>query len=282
MNIQDITAQAFRGAARDPKVNEMVRNDGTGVGSFPPGYGFKPHVEIETIIKRCCPSGRLDCDRLILEIKGYFESIEKAYAATQGVLAAELDGKPNNAFTFVGNNPALGALYPGGTAVPLFTRANNVLAATAGFLLQPWILIQRIVADPTDAAAGWYVAGGTTIVATDPVPSFQNDYSLTELDPRMSRLDSPVAQLYNRPVSVPALFTMSVIHYNAAPISLKGITIAYQDNRCQESWAQYATMGPAVYRMSFADVVNMFVEQVRSYGGTAAAVELRQAASSWR
>lgn len=280
--IDAATSALFKGPARDKAVNLALQGpNGMGLGAF--SGPFNPGKEIDVIIRRCCPNGRLDIDALLVAIKEYFQTIETAYAATVGVWAAELDGKPNNCFTFSGNNPAPGATYPGDTPIPLFTRVAGVIAATPGFMLQPWILIQRITADPTDAAAGWKVCGGTVIVATDPVPSFQNDFAFTELRQNIDRLDSPVAQLYNRPVGVPAQFTMSAIHYNAAPIPLnQGITIAYQDNRCQETWAQYGIFGPPVYRMPFAATVDMFVEQVRAFGGAGAGLELRQAVMGGR
>jgi len=196
--------------------------------------------------------------------------VELAYGGTLGVLAAELDGKPNNAVTLSGNNPALGATYPGGVPVPLFIRTAGVMAATAGILLQTWLTIQRIVADPVDAANGWKISGGSVVCTNDPVPTLANDAAFTVLRPELSRLDGPMAQLYGRPVLVTSTLTMSAIHYGAAPIPMvQGITIEFQDAKCPD-WAS-GTFGDSPHKMPFVNAASLVVDHVRMFGGPEAA-----------
>ncbi len=278
MNLDAMLDKRLATQARDPAYNALMRGDGVGVGV---GRGnWNPIEELKVIVTRCCKGGVCDQERLILELAKYCQTAESAYAGTVGVLAAELDGKPNNAITLSGNNAAAGATYLPNTPIPLFQRTAGVLSAQPGVTLQTWLTIQRIVADPVDSANGWKLVGGSVVCTNDPVPTFPFDVAFSVLRPEIDREDSPLAQLYNRPVLVTSQLTMSAIHYGAAPIQLiQGVTIEFQDMKCPD-WVS-GTFGPNPRRIPFANVVNRIVELVRMHYPDAAPYVQQAVSSRW-
>ncbi len=260
MDAAQALSQMMIPPGQDPVIQSLILGGGSGIGSM--SGPWNPLIDMGYLMNRATSDNKINLDALKATLGSYVGSIEIAYAAAAGALLATLDQKPNNAATLSGNNAALGATYPGGVPVPLFLRTNGALAATPGLIYQPWMWIHRIVCNDTDANAGWKLAGGSVIVATDPVPSFSNDVDFNVLNTRLDRMDSPFVSLYNRPPYQQTTLIMSAIHYSATPLELVGgITIEWYDDKCPMD--SYSPLRPSPHKFSPQQATQSLIQRVR-------------------
>jgi hypothetical protein len=168
--------------------------------------------------------------------------VEKAAAAALGSIIMEQEMQPNSAVTLWPINPATGAPFVGGAAIP----RNTVVplqpvtdGATEGpyqFVRgQRWFGALTITAD---TAAGWCIVAGTMKLATDPISGLQygdTTFGIFEQDVVQGRM---VTGEYERHKIIEEIeFTCSAILRNEAdqPM-LGGLTIQFYDERCKKEW----------------------------------------------